>query len=136
MDFKEYQAKAVSTAIYQGRGNNLAYPVLGLMGEVGELIEKVEPALAFYDPMTRRLLKLSWKASRIAEVVKRVFRGDREVNDDFRELVKKELGDVLWYIAAICSELGLDMDEVARLNTEKLASRKKRGKLHGQGDNR
>lgn len=53
-----------------------------------------------------------------------------------KEEIKKELGDVLWYLAQIASELNLSLDGVAELNLQKLASRKKRNKLHGNGDNR
>jgi NTP pyrophosphatase (non-canonical NTP hydrolase) len=50
--------------------------------------------------------------------------------------MSKELGDVLWYVAQIASELGLDLDEIARANLEKLLSRQHRGVLSGSGDER
>jgi NTP pyrophosphatase (non-canonical NTP hydrolase) len=50
--------------------------------------------------------------------------------------MSKELGDVLWYVAQIASELGLDLDEVAQANLEKLLSRQRRGVLSGSGDDR
>jgi len=108
MDFNTYEQHAASTAIYPNRGSNLPYAVLGLAGETGEVAEKV----------------------------KKLLRGDRVMDDDYRQLIKKELGDVLWYIAAVCHETGLSMDEVAEANVRKLASRKERGLLHGEGDNR
>jgi len=48
----------------------------------------------------------------------------------------KELGDVLWYLSQLSTELSISLEEVASLNIEKLISRKKRNKLHGSGDNR
>jgi NTP pyrophosphatase (non-canonical NTP hydrolase) len=48
----------------------------------------------------------------------------------------KELGDILWYINAVAHLLGSNLEEVAKANNEKLASRKNRGVLSGSGDNR
>ncbi|MCU0653587.1 MAG: nucleoside triphosphate pyrophosphohydrolase family protein [Candidatus Pacebacteria bacterium] len=109
MDFNAYQKQARATAMYNGAGKNFAYPALGLCGEAGEVAEKV----------------------------KRIVRdGRREATAEEVEAISKELGDVLWYIANVASEFGLDLDVIARQNLEKLASRKDRGVLHGSGDNR
>jgi len=109
MNFNDYQKKARRTAIYPDKGKNFVYPTLGLMGEAGEVAEKM----------------------------KKVIRDDGgKINKEKRLEMKKELGDVLWYIASVCSELKLSMEDVAQFNLEKLMSRKKRGKLHGSGDNR
>jgi NTP pyrophosphatase (non-canonical NTP hydrolase) len=48
----------------------------------------------------------------------------------------KELGDVLWYVAQLASELGLELEDIARENLEKLSSRQRRGVLSGSGDER
>jgi NTP pyrophosphatase (non-canonical NTP hydrolase) len=48
----------------------------------------------------------------------------------------KELGDVLWYVAQLASELGLELDEIAQTNLDKLLSRQRRGVLSGDGDDR
>lgn len=67
--------------------------------------------------------------------IKKIMRDyDGVVTDEFRADIKKELSDVLWYIAALASEL--DLDEVAEANIKKLYSRKERGTLHGSGDDR
>ena len=109
MTFDEYQTKSKTTAVYKDQGNNFIYPVLGLVGEAGEVAEKI----------------------------KKVIRDDDgEMTDVKREEIKKELGDVLWYIAQLSTELGLSMGEVAQLNIDKLASRKERGVLAGSGDDR
>ena len=109
MNFKDYQKKARRTAIYPNKGNNFVYPTLGLMGEAGEVAEKM----------------------------KKVIRDDGgKITKEKRLEMKKELGDVLWYLASLSSELKLSLEDVAQFNLEKLMSRKKRGKLHGSGDNR
>lgn len=109
MDFAEYQEKADSTAVYPNRGNNFVYPVLGLAGETGEICEKL----------------------------KKVIRdNDGVIPEDKRELLQKELGDVLWYINALATELGFSLNEIAEQNIDKLFDRKDRGVLKGSGDER
>ena len=109
MTFEEYQIESRKTAVYPDQGSNYIYPVLGLAGETGEVSEKI----------------------------KKVIRDDGGViTDEKKQDIKKELGDVLWYIAQLCSELGLSMDEVAKGNLEKLFSRKDRGVIQGSGDDR
>jgi len=109
MEFKEYQEKAWSTAIYPNKGKNIYYPALGLAGETGEVCEKI----------------------------KKIMRDDNGVvSQEKKELLKKEMGDVIWYLAALSTELGIELDDVAKTNIDKLFSRKERDKLHGSGDNR
>lgn len=106
---ENYQRLVLDTAIYPMKGSNITYPVLGLCGEAGEVAEKV----------------------------KKVFRDDDgTVRDEMREAIKKELGDVLWYITAICNELHLTLDEVIDTNREKILGRLERGTLRGSGDDR
>ena len=50
--------------------------------------------------------------------------------------IKKELGDVLWYISNLCTELNFNLDEVALQNLEKLKLRVDKGKISGSGDDR
>jgi len=109
LDFNSYQERARKTAIYPRMGEDPIYPALGLCGEAGEVAEKV----------------------------KKLLRDDNGViSPSKRAEVKKELGDVLWYVANLCYEFGLDLEDVAIENLQKLASRAKRGKLQGSGDNR
>lgn len=109
MNFVEYQEKSRKTAKYPDVGNNFVYPTLGLSGEAGEVAEKI----------------------------KKVIRDHGGVFDEvLREEVKKELGDVLWYVSQISTELGLSLDEIAENNIEKLSDRMDRGMLGGSGDNR
>lgn len=109
MTFHEFQRQAMNSAIYPNLGNNITYPALGLCGEAGEVAEKIK--------------KLIRDKNNIQDIV-------------FQQAVSKELGDVLWYIAALCLECSLDMENVALGNLEKLNSRKDRGVLQGSGDNR
>jgi len=109
MNFDEYQKLSRRTAIYPKIKDGFVYPTLGLVGEAGEIAEKV----------------------------KKIYRDNNGVLDEERKRVlKKELGDVLWYVAQLCTELDLSFDEVAKYNIEKLAERKKIGTLHGDGDDR
>jgi len=109
VDFNEYQSKAVGTAIYKNNIAGLTYPVLGLAGEAGEVAEKYKKLLRDNNGV---------------------------ITDEFRIAVKKELGDVMWYVANVADELGISLDDVAISNLEKLYSRKERGVLQGSGDNR
>ena len=108
MDLAEYQRLSRSTARYP-RDQALTYPALGLAGEAGEF----------------------------ADHAKKVIRDDGgEVTAVRREAMAKELGDVLWYVAQLASELHLDLDEIAQANLDKLLSRQRRGVLSGDGDDR
>jgi len=109
MNFTVYQKRARKTAIYPNLGNNFIYPTLGLTGEAGEVAEKIKKVLRDKNGL---------------------------IDKNTRQELKKELGDVLWYLANLATEVGLSLEEIARTNLKKLASRKKRGKLHGSGDNR
>ncbi|MCP4151906.1 MAG: nucleoside triphosphate pyrophosphohydrolase family protein [bacterium] len=109
MNMNDYQKEALRTAAYPDIGNNFIYPVLGLNGEAGEVAEKI----------------------------KKVIRDNNAVIDaEAKEALKKEMGDVLWYLAALCHELGLSLDDVAASNIKKLRDRQERDAIHGKGDNR
>jgi NTP pyrophosphatase (non-canonical NTP hydrolase) len=58
------------------------------------------------------------------------------VDEETKDTIKKELGDVLWYIAQLATELNIPLDKIAEANIEKLYSRMDRGVLGGDGDNR
>lgn len=108
MNFKTYQEKAGATAIY-GIGNSVNYPILGLVGEAGELANKY----------------------------KKVLRDDDGIlHPDKRQALIDELGDVLWYVAALATDLGVDLNDVAQKNIDKLEDRQKRNVIKGSGDKR
>jgi NTP pyrophosphatase (non-canonical NTP hydrolase) len=108
VEFSEYQRRSRRTAEYP-REAWLAYPALGLAGEAGE----------------------------VAEHVKKTIRDDGGVvGEERRAALAKELGDVLWYVAQLASELELELEQIAHANLEKLLSRQRRGMLSGSGDDR
>ena len=76
-------------------------------------------------------LGLAGEAGEVANKVKKIMRDGADTSG-----LEKELGDVIWYVAAICSDLDIDMEDVAIKNLNKLTSRKQRGVLSGSGDNR
>lgn len=76
---------------------------------------------------------MTGEAGEIANKVKKIMRDARAID---REDLAKEIGDVLWYVAGICTVLDLDLDDVAEANLKKLADRKARGVIGGSGDNR
>src|SRR3989304_3285502 len=109
MDFTNYQTKSRRTAGYPAIGHPVIYPTLGLANEAGEVAGKI----------------------------KKIFREKGGViGEAEREALKSELGDVLWYIAQVCTELDISLDEVAEGNIAKLHDRLKRGVIQGDGDNR
>jgi NTP pyrophosphatase (non-canonical NTP hydrolase) len=109
MTFKEYQEKAVETAIY-GAGNKIIYPALGLANEAGEVLGKIKKVLR-----------------------------DKEGNfDDLvtRVTIADEMGDVLWYLAALAKDIDISLDQIADRNIAKLLDRRARNVIQGSGDNR
>ena len=109
MDLNHYQRESRKTALYPEVGSNAIYPTLGLVGEAGEVADKVK---------------------KILRDKKGLF--DKESKDE----IKLELGDVLWYISQLSSELGYELEEVASANLQKLNRRKIRGTIQGSGDER
>jgi NTP pyrophosphatase (non-canonical NTP hydrolase) len=97
--------------------------------------QKKAKSTAIY-PDTHKLtypaLGLAGESGEVAEKIKKSI---RDGNLD-KEGLKKELGDVLWYVAAIANDMEFDLDEIAQMNLSKLESRKNRGVLSGSGDNR
>ena len=75
-------------------------------------------------------LGLNGEAGEVAEKVKKAIRDDKELD------LEKELGDVLWYLSQLSKELGINLDDVANTNLDKLFDRKERGKIQGDGDDR
>ncbi len=109
MDFKTYQSKSRLTARYPNLGSNNIYPTLGLVGEAGEVAEKI----------------------------KKVIRDKNGIFDEeSKKGIKKELGDVLWYLSNLCTEFDFSLEEVALQNLEKLRLRASKGKISGSGDDR
>jgi len=113
MDFNDYQRECrktdVGTAAQDCLEPGWLYYVLGVAGESGEMMEKI----------------------------KKLFRDKNGVIDDeFRDAIVKEMGDVQWYMARLADWFDIDFEVIFRTNIKKLQSRQKRNKLHGDGDNR
>ena len=108
MTLNEYQQKALETAVYP-QEYKVIYPALGLTGEAGECSEKVKKVI-------------------------------RDNNGEFtlkkKVEIAKEIGDVLWFCAALANDIGFDLETIGQMNYDKLHSRQERGMLHGSGDNR
>lgn len=87
--------------------------------------------------VTYYALGVAGEAGEVAEKAKKLLRDDAgDLTEERREGIKQELGDVLWYVAMLAHHLELDLEDVASANLEKLASRKSRDKLNGDGDDR
>jgi len=125
-----YQHIAVKSAIYPGKGTpfGLMYAALGL-AEAGEVQNKVKKA--FRDDGVIEFVDNAYDDEQtMHKVVARPLTLERKAQ------IIKELGGVLWYIAAVCDEIGATMSEVALQNLEELCSRGERGTLQGDGDDR
>lgn len=108
-DFDKYQKQCKKTAVYPKVGKKFVYPLLGLQGETGEVSEKI----------------------------KKLFRDHGgKLTKEYKLEIAKELGDVMWYLAQLSTELNLKLSDIAKMNLEKLAARKIKGTIHGNGDNR
>ena len=84
-----------------------------------------------------KVLGLAGEAGEAADKVKKVIRDKGGyASEEDKTAIVKELGDVLWYVANVARYMGVSLSEIAEGNIEKLESRKKRNKLHGEGDNR
>lgn len=104
-----YQERCAVTALYPNVGSNLSYPIIGLGGEAGEVLNEL----------------------------KRVSRDDGGLlTDERRERIVSELGDVMWYVAAAATELGVSLSEVAGRNLSKLGRRMGADCVKGHGDDR
>jgi len=110
MDFKDYQEKSKKTDMGTViKDSNIAYYMLGLCDETGEVAGKVKKLYRDYDG---------------------------KLTEDYKQEIKKELGDVLWYLSQLATRFDLTLEDIAQANIDKLYSRLERGKIQGNGDNR
>ena len=111
MDFDEYQKKAAKYDLAKATVNlkdaGFIEKVLGLVGEAGETADKIKKLIRDKDGV---------------------------ISEEDKELVTKELGDTLWYIASISRYLGVSLSDVAQGNIDKLEDRFQRNRIHGEGD--
>ena len=113
MDFNDYQENAAKYDLFKPTKNlndvGFIEKVLGLVGEAGETADKIKKILRDKDGI---------------------------ISDEDKDLIVKELGDTMWYIAAISRYLDTPLSDVAQINIDKLEDRYQRNKLHGEGDKR
>ncbi len=103
MGLNEYQREAQKTSIYPASAR-IIYPALGLAGEAGE----------------------------VANQVKKIIRDDDgPLTEARKNKIIGELGDVLWYAAAIAADLEISLEKVAEHNLVKLAIRKSESLIYG-----
>ena len=108
MDMGEYQKQAEAFMIYPA-DKKITYPILGLVSEAGEVADKY----------------------------KKIIRDKNgQMTDEDRTEMLKEIGDVLWYLAAVCTDINMPLHQAALMNIQKLNSRLSRNVIQGSGDNR
>jgi len=108
MDMNDYQQWTEVTKKYP-ESFNVYYPAMELGGESGEVLNQV----------------------------KKIARDDNNIlTEERRNALSKELGDVLWALARVCGDIGIDLGDVARMNVDKLEARLAAGTIQGSGDNR
>lgn len=122
-----YQEIAGQSAIYPGKGTaqGIMYCSLKLNGEAGELAEHVGKAMR--DDGFGNVL--SFGAGNTPAYL-------ASLTEERRQLIIKEIGDNLWYLQALCRELGITLSQAALINLQKLCDRGERDVLQGSGDNR
>lgn len=117
MNFNDYQNRAIQTdaahnaTTEAARYNGYMEKALGLAGETGEVLEKIKKMIRDKD-------------------------GVFSISTEDRDSLQKELGDVLWYLSAIAYYNDIKLEDIAKINLKKLASRQQRDKIHGSGDDR
>lgn len=124
MELNEYQKKAMATCMPSC--NNFAYMSYGLVGEVGELMGKIAKHIRKENvAISKNDLRLNKDAL-----------GGVKLNGSEAMALISEIGDCLWFIAGVAESMGWTLEDVGQINLQKLASRKERGVIDGDGDNR
>ena len=120
MTLNEYQEMAMTTCLPESR--NFAYMFLNLVGEVGEFASKVAKAIR--------------KDKALIDFNQLITERKEAMTDEEIDNLKAEAGDVLWQLSGLCTVMGWELDDIGQQNLDKLASRKVRGVVDGNGDNR
>lgn len=123
LTLNQYQEQAMSTCM--DSCNNYSYMMDNLAAEVGEFSGKIAKA-------KRK------KMIRFTEDGNIEFTEDVTIGEglDFHTELMKEAGDILWQLSGLCHVFGWSLADVGQGNLDKLASRKQRGVIDGNGDNR
>jgi NTP pyrophosphatase (non-canonical NTP hydrolase) len=120
LTLNEYQKQAMTTCM--PTSDNFSYMFLNLVGEVGEFASKV----------AKHIRKGNAYISGSSNLY---FNDFPELSENEKELMK-EAGDILWQLSGLCTVMGWSLEDVAQMNLDKLASRKERNVIDGNGDNR
>ena len=118
MNLNEYQEKAMTTCLPSA--NNFTYMILNLVGEVGELSSKI----------AKQIRKKNMTINNCCLEVN----DDKYIDVETVDGMKKEAGDILWQLSGLCKVMGWSLEEVAKMNLDKLAARKAVGTIDGSGD--
>lgn len=120
MDVNEYQKKAMATCM--PTCENITYMLCNLVAEVGEFSGKIAKHI---------------RKDEMAILKNQLTSGmPFKRNEEAMEELKKEAGDIAWQLAGLCAVMGWSLEDVCQANLDKLASRKQRGVIDGNGDNR
>lgn len=136
LDLFEYQNKAMSTCMDSSR--NMSYMALGLMSEVGEFTGKIAKAIRKGNVYIGKKIQGNIDSKNDSDLhidYNALYHNEQDIIE-FKKGLRAELGDILWFVAGIAEVMGWDLSEVAQENIAKLASRKERGVIDGNGDNR
>ena len=124
MTLNQYQGKAMSTCM--SSCSNFSYMMLNLVGEVGEFASKVAKEI--------RKGNIEIGATAMPNKIMPYMNEDEWWAKETELMM--EAGDILWQLAGLCTTMGWTLEEIAQRNLDKLSSRKKRGVIDGDGDNR
>jgi NTP pyrophosphatase (non-canonical NTP hydrolase) len=123
LTLNEYQKKAMTTCMPSSE--NFSYMFLNLVGEVGELASKVAKHIR-----KEKATIVENEFVLECETIEDAVRAD----DPIYDAIKKEAGDILWQLSGVCTIFGWSLEEVAKMNLDKLAARKAVGTIDGNGD--
>lgn len=127
MEINEYQKRAMETCTESS--NNWSYMFLNLVGEVGEFASKVAKAIR------KEKLAIGWKEeSQEADENNLIPTCSYFDWKEMDEELKKEAGDILWQLSGLCTVMDWSLEDIAQMNLDKLAARKKAGTIVGNGD--
>lgn len=123
MEIAEYQKGCAETAIYRD----------GVEKAITENI----PYLEYWLRVDYCAAKMTSEAGEASQEVSKALRDDAGmISAERKERIFKELGDVSWYLAMMCNELGFQLEDVMDYNLTKLRDRQNRGALPGSGSDR
>lgn len=130
MTMNEYQEKAMSTCMLTS--DNFSYMFLNLVGEVGEFASKVAKGIRKDIAYIGR--KTDNKDAPHSNDLHFTEKGEIFYEPQFSQGLRKEAGDILWQLSGLCHVMGWTLEDVARENLDKLATRKANGTIDGNGD--